>query len=141
MTHGERIGERVKSLYCRWNSLGFANVPLSISTKKLGPQSKWTGDQDYALIISHPHGQPKMITVGQLRDGVDMSDDYLEYHTATCPGSSGAMIARLYRDGHGARLRQRIVWRLWCSTVHSGSQGKPSTVSEQQVNYGNYWFP
>ena len=145
VTHDERIGERVESLYCRWAVRGLYNRDVLINLEKRDQSDKLRkiftrGDQRYVLIISHPHGQPKMMTVGKLRDGVDIRDDYkyIEYHTATCPGSSGARIVGLYRDGIGVRLRHKILW--WsenCDPVHIGSHGKPSSVFKHQVNHAN----
>ncbi|KAK3787827.1 hypothetical protein RRG08_038529 [Elysia crispata] len=51
------------------------------------------------VIVSHPHGQPKKITVGQLvrlkfdSEHLDpISNKCLVYKTETCPGSSGAPV-------------------------------------------------
>ncbi|XP_050394312.1 uncharacterized protein LOC126812108 [Patella vulgata] len=57
-------------------------------------------DQRYLLVIGHPHGGPKMITVGkELSSGVEIVDDcYLDciqYSCKTCPGSSGSPVVQL----------------------------------------------
>ncbi|XP_059146812.1 uncharacterized protein LOC131934717 [Physella acuta] len=57
------------------------------------------------VIVSHPHGCPKQVSVGQWthkheRDDDDDDDETLTrywYTTCTCPGSSGASV---YRLGH-----------------------------------------
>ena len=156
MTHDERIGERIESLYRRWDSLPNPNKPSPPNTRKLcfsTPLRKllsW-GRRDYALIISHPHGQHKKLTVGRVRNGFNQdADNYVEYHTATCPGSSGALVIPLYLEFRVTRPRH---WRLrhWLSHhwslhhvvrgfVHSGTHSEPHLVFKDQVNYGNYWF-
>ena len=51
------------------------------------------------FIVSHPHGCPKQVSVGQWVDNIKVSQynkdiDYtkLTYTTSTCPGSSGASV-------------------------------------------------
>ena len=62
--------------------------------------------QHYTLIISHPHGQAKKITLGKQRPKVKGDNsDYQEYETATCPGSSGAPVFVLYTKGDDVFLR------------------------------------
>ncbi|GFS24266.1 hypothetical protein ElyMa_001659300 [Elysia marginata] len=80
-----------------------------------------SGDEDCepVLIVSHPHGQPKKITVGKVTDQ-DEEIDRLDYNTPTCPGSSGATV---FRSG-----------RLWGWSVHSGSFGKTSTENKHKLN-------
>ncbi|XP_059152020.1 uncharacterized protein LOC131938134 [Physella acuta] len=73
------------------------------------------------VIVSHPHGCPKQVSVGQWThrrerfdgDGDDDDDDILWtrywYTTCTCPGSSGATV---YRPGYDGS---------WYNHPHSGS--------------------
>lgn len=63
------------------------------------------------LIVSHPHGCPKQLSVGRWIKKVQHSDNKTRYtySTCTCPGSSGALV---YTLG----------WWNWCfDHVHSGS--------------------
>ena len=93
------------------------------------------------LIVSHPHGQPKKITVGRVVRGDVRNQDgerYMAYHAATCPGSSGALVFPLYRDRGGETVvSQRWVWGY----VHSGTYySRACTFGRRQVNYGNYYL-
>ena len=160
VTHDERIGERLESLRRRLTEAVECpsfHVKMSSLSERL--REMFVGGQDYVLIISHPHGQAKKITLGKLRDGrIFGEDNYLEYHTATCPGSSGAKVFPLYRRGRRARLRQwglghmglrhQLLHRLglrqfglrhWVWDFrHTGTRA--SSVSTDQVNYGNSWL-
>ncbi|GFR81617.1 hypothetical protein ElyMa_005930500 [Elysia marginata] len=89
------------------------------------------------LIVSHPHGEPKKITVGQLRNlEKDIKNPRIDYNTPTCPGSSGAEVFS-------------SVFRFF-SPVHSGTDFKTSTqpnkfkgvtkFSGEQINYGYDWL-
>ncbi|GFS27906.1 hypothetical protein ElyMa_005316100 [Elysia marginata] len=115
------------------------------------------------VIVSHPHGQPKQITVGELKtwqrssikhqvlikkkgcyeyDWVD--EGRVEYTTPTCPGSSGASVLVWDRD------LGKFSYFLWFSPVHSGGVSKTSSstqhnqlqklrgheTTQQQLNYG-----
>ena len=88
---------------------------------------------DYVLVISHPHGKPKRITVDKLKSNTMKTDDgefaerNVEYCTATCKGSSGAPVLLL---GKGARLYP------WRATVHNGG----CDLLFRQVNYCNNWI-
>ena len=149
VTHDERIGEMVESLYHHWYSLtkSIESSPVYSKEPSLSDSPREIlarEPQDYALIISHPHGQAKKITVGKLRDAMDINHRYQEYHTATCPGSSGATMFWLYVEDGDAGLRQ---WRLRNSGfpysarsfIHSGTLA--SSVSADQINFGNFnWF-
>ncbi|XP_012940343.1 uncharacterized protein LOC106012311 [Aplysia californica] len=76
---------------------------------------------DYAIIVSHPHGSPKTISIGQLleyrkipdRAGIlkrvfrqmagkqRLSLRVTTYSSATCPGCTGAPVITGYEDGWG----------------------------------------
>ncbi|GFN95583.1 hypothetical protein PoB_002208900 [Plakobranchus ocellatus] len=63
---------------------------------------------DFCVIVSHPHGQPKQVTVGELRqssqlDEKDHSSFIWTYSTDTCAGSSGApvIVARQVQSADG----------------------------------------
>ena len=76
VTHDERIGEKVKSLVRRWNSLTKDMRSRSIYSKK----SSVSGEgQVYTLIISHPHGQAKKITLGKQRPPVKDGNFFYHY--------------------------------------------------------------
>ncbi|GFR90077.1 hypothetical protein ElyMa_006141400 [Elysia marginata] len=81
-----------------------------------------SGDEDCRpiLVVSHPHGQPKKITVGEVTH-LDRENQRAGYNTPTCPGSSGAL---LFRSGR--------VW--WWLSVHSGSAGKTFTENNHRLN-------
>ena len=179
VTHDERIGEMVRSLFCRWRFLKENIGSRSIYSKKsslldhlreaeatrsrsrpiyfkksslldrlrqavatrsrsrpiYSMMSSLSGEgQDYTLIISHPHGQAKKITLGKVRPPVKGGDsDYREYETATCPGSSGAPVFMLYTEGDDVFLHHRVFG--YYGYIHSGTQS--SSVSTDQINYGH----
>ena len=155
VTHDERIGEMVESLYRRWDSLteGIRSRPIysmksslldllrkaeatrSRSRPIYSKKSSLSGEgQWYTLIISHPHGQAKKITLGKHRPVKDDEPLYREYETATCPGSSGAQVFVLYTLGDDVFLRHGVYWYL--GYIHSGTQS--SSVSTDQINYGHW---
>ncbi|XP_059172195.1 uncharacterized protein LOC131953155 [Physella acuta] len=82
-----------------------------------------------SFIVSHPHGCPKQVSVGQWTHSLER-DEYDEgfeayttntrywYTTCTCPGSSGAPVYMLGYDG----------W--WYSYPHSGSNSKGNYSGE-----------
>ncbi|GFS02856.1 hypothetical protein ElyMa_006455200 [Elysia marginata] len=112
------LGERIEAA-CRYR---FKDIPNSQDISFLGLQPSCDEDCEPALIVSHPHGQPKKITVGKLRYR-DREDYRVEYNTPTCPGSSGAQVFWFVRDGSG-----------FYPPVHSGSSGKTSTENKHQLN-------
>ena len=132
VTHDERIGERVESLRRRWDSLTKDTRSRPIYSKKSSLSVK---GQHYTLIISHPHGQAKKITLGKRRPRVKGDNyRYREYETATCPGSSGAPVFELYTKGDDVFLHHGYL-----GYIHSGTQS--SSVSTDQINYGHFsWF-
>ena len=162
VTHDERIGKMVESLYRRWDSLiedirsrsrpiyskksslldrlREAEATRSRSRPIYSKKSSLLGEgQWYSLIISHPHGQAKKITLGKVRPTVkDDNFVYGEYETATCPGSSGAPVFVLYTVGDDVFLHDGVYCYL--GYIHSGTQS--SSVSTDQINYGhlNSWF-
>ena len=144
VTHDEVLGERIKSA---WRCYVFGNgYPLNLCDLGLLPhsdQARFT-----VLVVSHPHGQPKKVTVGEV-----INEDYplIKYTAATCPGSSGAPVMIL-NVGGSHHLR-------WSPPVHCGSfttssqQQHPLTLLERlsrlifghhaencQINYCNRWY-
>ena len=148
VTHDERIGEMVESLYRRWRSLDKAidsrSRPFYFNTSSLSdrPREMSTRErQVYSLIISHPHGQAKKITLGKWREwkGVGVQD----YQTATCPGSSGAPVFDVYTKVDDAGLRHWSLGRYALfGFIHSGTrpQTQTSSVSTDQINFGHWRF-
>ena len=132
VTHDERIGKKVESLVRRWDSLkeDIRSTPIYFMKSSLSGEG-----QDYTLIISHPHGQAKKITLGKRRPTVKGGNSlYQEYETPTCPGSSGAPVYELlYTKGDD-------VFLCYHGYIHSGTQS--SSVSTDQINYGHSsgWF-
>ena len=153
VTHDQALGERIKSLHRRWYSLLDFYEDSICSPKKLGltenfevfvnrvmsfrPEDMFTnGSHGYAVCISHPHGQPKKITVGRVVRVVKKTDGgfFAEYHTPTCPGTSGAPVFPLFADHKDPRAALR--YALW-GFIHGGNNRSSSPLVDQ-VNYGNY---
>ena len=123
VTHDEALAKRIRSL---WTSLySEFSEPLDLYLSSLDFLSPCDGGRGPILIVSHPHGQPKKITLGQWRYG-ELS--LIEYNTATCPGSSGAPVFGFYTDPRYPRLD------LLITTVHSGSFSSTSTQHQDQLN-------
>ena len=135
VTHDERIGKMVESLVRRWRSLteDMRSKPIYFKKSSLSGEGQF-----FTLIISHPHGQAKKITLGKVRYTVKAGDYfYREYETATCPGSSGAPVFDLYTKGDDVFLRYNGYG--YHGYTHSGTQS--SSVSTDQINYGHWgWF-
>ena len=129
VTHDEMIGRWVELIYQRWLSLECFGIEISptyvLACDLLGLKSR-----HFAVIISHPHGQAKKITVGWVRDGMSFIGGACdEYHTDTCPGSSGAWVFPFFPGSGDRHLRNARLQRLSWGSVHIGSTG--------HVNYGN----
>ena len=130
---------RSRSIYFKKSSLldrlREAEATRSISRPIYSKKSILSGEgQVYTLIISHPHGQAKKITLGKQRPKVKGGNsDYGEYETATCPGSSGAPVFGLYTKGDDLFLCKDVFCNL--GYIHSGTQS--SSVSTDQINYGH----
>ena len=145
VTHDEALGEWIESALR--SKLDVSGEPLDLSGLDLLPSCD-TGRYP-TLIVSHPHGQSKKITVGQ---GRHAEPPLAEYNTATCPGSSGATVFWFHPDETCRRFN------LWFPSVHSGSSISTSTQSrgkhnvfrrflqklsrreaaQEQINYGHY---
>ena len=130
-------GSRSRSIYFKKSSLldrlREAEATRSRSRPIYFKKSSLSGEgQVYTLIISHPHGQAKKITLGKLRPPVKGGNSgYQEYETATCPGSSGAPVFVLYTEGDDVFLRHS-----YHGYIHSWTQS--SSVSTDQINYGHF---
>ncbi|XP_059152047.1 uncharacterized protein LOC131938148 [Physella acuta] len=90
---------------------------------------RFVDEDKLTVIVSHPHGCPKQVSVGQWthrhgrvgwRKHIMMGGDKTRYWytTCTCPGSSGACVYRLGCDG----------W--WCGHPHSGSNSEGNYSGE-----------
>ncbi|GFR69492.1 hypothetical protein ElyMa_000302700 [Elysia marginata] len=137
-THDEQVGERIQSAWYYWmnnvlNLDHLRDINLVLPSKR---------DVGLALIVSHPHGQPKKITVGDL-EHEEKSQVLVKYRTHTCPGSSGAPVFVV------DKRQEKLLDLLWVSPVHSGSywKTKPYNILEEmfikpwghhakQTNYG-----
>ena len=101
--------------------------PIYSKKSSLSGEGQW-----YTLIISHPHGQAKKITLGKERPIVKYDYyGYGEYETATCPGSSGAPVFMLYTKGDDVFLLHG-----YYGYIHNGTQS--SSVSTDQINFGHF---
>ena len=124
VTHDEALGERIESLTPSLDSE--ITEPLDLDLPSLNFQPPCGGGRRRpTLIVSHPHGQPKKITLGQGRVG---EFPHVEYNTPTCPGSSGAAVFMICRDPRHRRFD------LLIPTVHSGSSPSTSTQHQDQLN-------
>ena len=75
---------------------------LQVCVDKLRPMERFNICAVYSqirtrhlcIIVSHPHGRPKQVTVGEEQLHMTAAADhrYFTYSTATCPGSSGAPV-------------------------------------------------
>ncbi|XP_059160885.1 uncharacterized protein LOC131944346 [Physella acuta] len=72
------------------------------------------------VIVSHPHGCPKQVSVGQWTHKLerDVTRTRYWYTTCTCPGTSGAPVYRLGYD------------RVWCDRPHSGANSEGNYSGE-----------
>ena len=144
------LGERIESAWrCWFQSKG---ISLDLSSPILTSACGSGAGLDSALIVSHPHGQSKKITLGVVK--AEERPFHVMYNAATCPGSSGAPVFKF--DSHLKDGR----CLLWFTIVHSGSyvttsakqQGPLSVMTRfyrklsgrknklNKSNYGNFWL-
>ena len=127
VTHDEALGERIKAAWrCWWESRG---NPLDLDC--LDRLSSCNIGRYPALIVSHPHGQPKKITIGAVKDA---DKRFVKYTTATCRGSSGATVFWFHRHP------RKRGFRLWFPLVHNGHYSEKSAQCKNQLNYGCIWM-
>uniref|UniRef100_A0A2C9LEF2 Uncharacterized protein n=1 Tax=Biomphalaria glabrata TaxID=6526 RepID=A0A2C9LEF2_BIOGL len=84
---------------------------------------KTSRDEDrLAFMVSHPHGCPKQISIGQWIKKHQFEDDFnkFTYTTCTCPGSSGATV---HCVGYSGR------WSRGYQLVHSGTSDSDNNFS------------
>ena len=113
VSHDETLYERISSARKSWADLSCKLTHEDVHDMGLLPSC--SGECAPALIISHPHGQPKKITVGYVRD---KEHPDVKYDTDTCPGSSGATVFWFHPDLKGHRVHS------WENPVHSGADLK-----------------
>ena len=137
VTHDETLAKRIEALYQKLVSY---KPPSSPKPRKLGLVDRFRkmfvrGWQGHALIISHPHGQPKMATVGKALGELKKFAGYVEYYTTTCSGSSGAAVIPLYSEP--GKPQSSLPHYMW-GFVHCGTHDKPFSPFKRQVNYGHF---
>ena len=125
VTHDEALVNKIRSAV---SSVYRRADPLNRSA--LDSLGVPTGDP--AVIISHPHGQPKMVTVGKLKYRY-FKDPIIKYHTATCPGSSGAPVFIFDSKFNGSQHFRSS------QPVHSGSYSTKCVEQGDQLNFGHSW--
>ncbi|KAK6959103.1 hypothetical protein BgiMline_036577 [Biomphalaria glabrata] len=104
VTHDVELVDRLRKSVDLYNDLCFKVFKKYYNTK----------DEDrLTIIVSHPHGCSKQISLGEWTAKYEVSRGTTKYsYTAcTCPGSSGAPVYTLGRSG----------WRWMYSHVHSGA--------------------
>ena len=123
VTHDEALAESIKSL--RTSLDNEKPKPVNLHLPSLNSLLSYGGGGISTLIVSHPHGQPKKITLGQ---GRDEGISFVVYNAATCPGSSGAPVFKFNTDP------RNLLFDLFNSPVHSGSFSSTSTQHQGQLN-------
>ncbi|XP_055898307.1 uncharacterized protein LOC106052509 isoform X2 [Biomphalaria glabrata] len=65
--------------------------------------------ENFMFIVSHPHGSPKMISIGQWKDKIHKTSGQFQftYTASTCRGSSGACVVCLGYTGLLSHLTHR----------------------------------
>uniref|UniRef100_A0A0B7BDA2 Uncharacterized protein n=1 Tax=Arion vulgaris TaxID=1028688 RepID=A0A0B7BDA2_9EUPU len=113
ITHNINLGNMLKTKFELYKKL-HKEVGDRYNIKKQNGQITDTeDDHKLTIIVSHPHGCSKTITIGQYEERIeDKNNDayvFYKYTTATCTGSSGAPVYVLSR------------WWWWgCDHPHSG---------------------
>ena len=149
VTHDETLAIRIRSMHLRWLHTG-DDLDLTESIRSCVLDGEFgnlleQGSCKYVMIVSHPHGQPKKVTVGRLigrrltdksKPGIGFKKKRVEYHTATCPGSSGATVFPFYSDStFSLRDSVLLLEHPWKGPLHSGTYDRTSPYFRHQVNY------
>ena len=87
VTHDGTIAERLGSSSLLWPS---TFCPTEFDLLQSFRKLLAFGSSHYAMVVSHPHGECKRITIGKVR--YNEADNHIEYDADTCPGSSGAPV-------------------------------------------------
>lgn len=131
VTCDEDLGERLQSVRHCFDSNGTNYPDLDLAGQDFLPSCDQTGD--LGMIASHPHGQPKKITVGEWRG--DEEFPCFTYTVPTCAGSSGAPVFRLEYNRDTCKFDGSAF--LVIPTIHSGSC---PTDDGSQLNCGHFWY-
>ncbi|GFO01377.1 hypothetical protein PoB_002788200 [Plakobranchus ocellatus] len=121
VTHEENLAHELQQIVSKYN--------FKVWTMK-APPMRAVGMP--CFIVSHPHGQPKKVTIGKVEaiEKLNNSNYKLIYSTNTCSGSSGALVLVLQEDaGPGTSW---LTWALWTS-VHSAGGELNESSSEIQL--------
>ncbi|GFS22711.1 hypothetical protein ElyMa_005115300 [Elysia marginata] len=125
VTCDQEIGAWIESIYCCWSDGDDQLKPPDLSALLPGCGE----DCIPVLIASHPHGQPKKITLGEFR-GRDRKNCRIEYSNPTCKGSSGAAV--FVSD----RRTRKFTHILWALPVHSRVI-ESRTAQKEHINCGH----
>ena len=91
LTHDETLVRQLKHINAQYKHLVFkfeGQVGAS-------PNMRW---KNLCLVVAHPHGQPKKVTLGEMKSCTSagrLHQKQFTYSTDTCPGSSGAFMLLL----------------------------------------------
>ena len=137
--HDEDLAERIAPFRSPRKPYYDKELPMPKELNLIEIFIEWLtrGYHRYMLIVSHPHGQPKKVTLGRMRGDIYSIDnvDYMDYYTNTCPGSSGAMVFPFYTDHRRCLPHHQHVRGF----VHSGSCDRLAPIFRDQVNYAHDW--
>ncbi|RUS75189.1 hypothetical protein EGW08_017048 [Elysia chlorotica] len=142
VTHEEQVAQKLTSSGSFWPTLVDRSLIYYPENRglvhALGLEDAIKGF-DHAVIFSHPHGEPKKISVGRLVEHNDHSTFNLppgiKYRTPTCPGCSGAPVI-LIKAQSDFLDPKRFPWN---GPVHRASRGSTSPINYSQS--GSYQYP
>ncbi|GFN82470.1 cytochrome p450, family 3, subfamily a, polypeptide 65 [Plakobranchus ocellatus] len=87
ITHDEELIKKLTVYTSKWEKIPKALMAM----------------ESLCVVVSHPHGRSKLVTVGELKDWKDEVFGVSQiYSTATCGGSSGAPVIIPRRRGDGS---------------------------------------
>ncbi|CAG5123805.1 unnamed protein product [Candidula unifasciata] len=112
ITHDIQLASKLQNSWREYKTLHTA-VGEKYNTTDNDGQAVAENDHKLTIIVSHPHGCSKQISIGEFvqRDEMDYNDAYTKYTytTPTCPGCSGGPVYVLSR------------WWWWgCDHPHGG---------------------
>lgn len=142
VTHDKELAERIK--FDRRTM--FQNELSPQHRRDLTLLGSFDEDCQLAVMVSHPHGQPKKVSVGKLVQKEDESKQYgkddgigvnifQNYTIPSCPGCSGAPVFKYVGLGEPFDP-QTVQTFLYPKTVHSGTWDATGTDQQDQLNYG-----
>ena len=134
VTHDEKLAKKIDLLVSHRDLLSFPSKKTLLSLRKRLKHFFLSLARDnFVLIVSHPHGKPKKMTIGRMKSSVmkedngEFAEQNMKYYTPTCKGSSGAPVLFIGKD---ARLYP------WRATVHTGNWD----LWFRHVNYSKNWI-